>query len=328
MPEIQKKLGELQKKLIPLKKKIIPLENEKEKLIHVSDKLKEINDELDNLRENHDKFQKNEKIAKNMQNIKSDLEKCKKKLLGIDSSLKKQTEVNKILIGQFNEEEYKKIDAKLRNLEETKGNLKNQVLDAKNNLAEATEKLKTLKETEEELSLVLNNIDALKFMKNFTKIIRNYFDGAGPKITEVLLANINVEATSHYRNIMDNPNVILEWEHDYQIKIKSSENEKEFYQLSGGEQMAAALAIRLAILKVLSNAEFAFFDEPTMNLDPNKRENLGKIIQRIKGFKQFFVISHDDTFEENVENVIKFSKDENEITRVDFITKTKDLELV
>ncbi len=328
LPELQEKLGELQKKFIPLRKKLIPLEKEKKKLIHVPDELKEINDELDKLRENHDKFQKNEIIAKNMQNIKLDLEKCKAKLSGVETSLKKQTAENRILIRQFNEEEFKKIDNKLRNLEEAKGNLKNQVLDAKNNLAEAKEKLKALKETEEELTLVLNNIDALKFMKNFTKIIRNYFDGAGPKITEILLANINIEATSHYRNIMDNPNVILEWEHDYQIKIKSSENEKEFHQLSGGEQMAAALAIRLAILKVLSNAEFAFFDEPTMNLDSNKRENLGKIIQRIKGFKQFFVISHDDTFEENVENVIKFSKDEKEITRVDFISKTKDLELV
>ena len=165
-------------------------------------------------------------------------------------------------------------------------------------------------------------------MKNFTKTIRNYFDGTGPKVTEVLLANINVEATSHYRNIMDDPNVLLEWEQDYQVKVKTSENEKEFPQLSGGEQMAAALAIRLAILKVLSNAEFAFFDEPTMNLDPTKRENLGKIIQRIKGFKQFFVISHDDTFEENVDNVIEFSKDENELTKVDFITKSRDPELV
>ena len=328
LPSLQKKLEALQKEFTPLIKKLTPLEKEKEELIYIPAKLKEINDELDKLRENHDKYKMNEKIAKNMQNIKSDLKRCRKKLSDVELSIKKHTEENKILSGQFNEEEFKKIEKKSPYLEEAKGNLKNQVLDAKNNLAEAEEKLKALKETEEKLILILDDIDALKFMKNFTKIIRNYFDGTGPKVTEVLLANINVEATSHYRNIMDDPNVILEWEQDYLVKVKTSENEKEFHQLSGGEQMAAALAIRLAILKVLSNAEFAFFDEPTMNLDPSKRENLGKIIQRIKGFKQFFVISHDDTFEENVDNVIKFSKDENELTKVDFIAKSKDLELV
>ncbi len=328
LPEFQKKLEELQKKFRPLRKKLTHLEKEKEKLIYVPDKFKEINDELDLLRENHDRYQANEKMAKNLQNIKSDLEECKKILLKIEPSIKKQTREYKMLSEQFNVKEFEKIEAKLPNFEEAKGNLKNQVLDSKNNLAEAEVKLKALKETEKELTLVLNDIEALKFMKNLTKIIRNYFDGAGPKVTEVLLANINVEATNHYRDIMEDPNVILEWEQDYQVKIKISENEKEFYQLSGGEQMVAALAIRLAILKVLSNAEFAFFDEPTMNLDPNKRENLGKIIQRIKGFKQFFVISHDDTFEENVDNIIEFSKDENEITKVDFITKSRDLDLV
>ncbi len=325
LPEFQIKLEELQKQLVPLRKKLTPLEKEREKLIHVPEKLKEFNDELDKLRENHDKYQMNKGIARNLQNIKSDLEKCKTKLSEVDLLLKNQTKENKLLSEQFNEKEFAVIKSKLLKLEEAKGNLKNQVLDAVENLADAEEKLKVLKETEEELALVLSNIEALIFMKNFTKIIRNYFDNAGPKISEVLLVNINIEATSHYRNIMDDPNVILEWEQDYQIKVKTSENEKVFHQLSGGEQMASALAIRLAILKVLSNAEFAFFDEPTMNLDPNKRENLGKIIQRIKGFKQFFVISHDDTFEEYVENVIEFSKDEKEITKVDFITKNKDL---
>ena len=97
-------------------------------------------------------------------------------------------------------------------------------------------------------------------------------------------------------------------------------NEKDFLQLSGGEQMSAALAVRLAILKILTNADFAFFDEPRTNLDKEKRTNLAKAIQNIKGFKQLFVISHDDTFEENAENIIKFTKDENEVTHVQYLS--------
>ena len=84
--------------------------------------------------------------------------------------------------------------------------------------------------------------------------------------------------------------------------------------------MAAALAIRLAILKILTNADFAFFDEPTTNLDKDERNNLAKCIQNIKGFRQIFVISHDDTFEENAENIIKFTKDDDEITHVQFLS--------
>ena len=84
--------------------------------------------------------------------------------------------------------------------------------------------------------------------------------------------------------------------------------------------MSAALAIRLAILKVLTKANFAFFDEPTTNLDEGTRRNLSKYIYNIKGFEQLFVISHDDSFKRHSEYIVKFTKDENEITHVEYLT--------
>ncbi|HYP49740.1 MAG TPA: hypothetical protein VEQ34_02275, partial [Pyrinomonadaceae bacterium] len=45
----------------------------------------------------------------------------------------------------------------------------------------------------------------------------------------------------------------------------------------------------------------AFFDEPTTNLDRERRERLAQQIGQIRNFDQLFVISHDDTFEENVD---------------------------
>jgi len=68
--------------------------------------------------------------------------------------------------------------------------------------------------------------------------------------------------------------------------------------------MAAALSVRLAILKQLSDIRLAFFDEPTTNMDAVRRENLAQQISQIKNFDQLFVISHDDTFEGYVDNVI------------------------
>ena len=156
-------------------------------------------------------------------------------------------------------------------------------------------------------------------MINLLTNIRNWYDQALPKITEALLNKVNQLASEIFRDIMDLESVRLKWEKDFNVKLITTQNEKDFNQLSGGEQMAASLAIRLAILKLLTNADFAFFDEPTTNLDDETRNNLAKCIQNIKGFKQIFVISHDDTFEENADNVIKFSKDENEITYVKYL---------
>jgi exonuclease SbcC len=51
----------------------------------------------------------------------------------------------------------------------------------------------------------------------------------------------------------------------------------------------------------LSDVRVAFFDEPTTNLDRERRERLAQQIGQIRNFDQLFVISHDDTFEENVD---------------------------
>ena len=71
--------------------------------------------------------------------------------------------------------------------------------------------------------------------------------------------------------------------------------------------MAAALSVRLALLKQLSDIRLAFFDEPTTNMDAERRERLAEQISQItekQTFDQLFVISHDDTFSGFVDNEI------------------------
>jgi len=80
--------------------------------------------------------------------------------------------------------------------------------------------------------------------------------------------------------------------------------------------MVAALAVRLALLREMSDIRIAFFDEPTAHLDDERRDNLATQITQIKGFHQLFVISHDDTFERETHHVLRVSK-ENGVSRVE-----------
>jgi len=104
----------------------------------------------------------------------------------------------------------------------------------------------------------------------------------------------------------------LQWSDDYGITVIEGGEKKVFQQLSGGEKMGAALALRLSLLKMLSNSDFVFLDEPTQNMDEIRRENLSEQIMNIKGFKQVFVISHDDAFNEKYGNVIRIEKVDGE----------------
>jgi exonuclease SbcC len=131
---------------------------------------------------------------------------------------------------------------------------------------------------------------------------------AGPKVTQALVKVISAQAARLYADIMADRSARLDWTEDYEIILKSDGRERGFQQLSGGEQMAAALAVRLALLKEVSAIDLAFFDEPTANLDDRRRDNLAEQILNVQGFSQLFVISHDDTFEQDTDHVVRVVK--------------------
>lgn len=137
---------------------------------------------------------------------------------------------------------------------------------------------------------------------------RNTIKEAGPNILRAQLRAISIEANRIFGEILGDRSSELAWEADYDIVLRRDGRERTFAQLSGGEQMSAALAVRLALLRRLSRLDIAFFDEPTQNMDGERRGNLAEQIRRVRGFDQLLVISHDDTFEQGLDGVIYLEK--------------------
>jgi DNA repair protein SbcC/Rad50 len=137
-----------------------------------------------------------------------------------------------------------------------------------------------------------------------TDFIRDTLRKAGPLVTESYLYNISIEANQLFREITGEGGRALRWSKDYDIVLEEEGYDRPFVSLSGGEQMVAALSVRLALLKQLSDIRVAFFDEPTVNMDAERRERLAQQIGQVRDFDQLFVISHDDTFEQTVDHVV------------------------
>src|SRR5258708_6824794 len=127
-------------------------------------------------------------------------------------------------------------------------------------------------------------------------------------MTRRLLGSISRLATSINAEILNQGGVEVEWTGDYDIVTRRQGETRGFAQLSGGEQMAAALAVRMAAMRLLSNVRVAFLDEPTAHLDQSRRANLGDQVQRLQGFDQLVVISHDDTFDGLFGHVVRVDK--------------------
>ena len=140
------------------------------------------------------------------------------------------------------------------------------------------------------------------------RFLRSVVQEAGPHVTKALVQQISYSANQLFGQIMEDYTRTLRWEEDYGIILEVDGRDRTYSQLSGGEQMSAALAVRLALLQEMSSIGVAFFDEPTTNLDETRRGALARQIVGVRGFEQLFIISHDDSFEQATEKLIRVEK--------------------
>jgi exonuclease SbcC len=151
-------------------------------------------------------------------------------------------------------------------------------------------------------------------LNNKYKLYRTIFNNLPKELSKQIRKYISMFASNLYRKI-SNENVRIEILDDYEVILVDcieQSKQKTLSQLSGGEQMSVAIAIRLAMLKQITNVRFYFMDEPTVNLDTERRTMVGEVVKDIsQELRQLFVISHDDTFEAITDNNIKIIKNNN-----------------
>jgi exonuclease SbcC len=154
----------------------------------------------------------------------------------------------------------------------------------------------------------LAEAERLQGLQEVLAYARKTLKEAQAPVTEALLYGVSQEARSIFSDIVDDHSARLQWTPEYEVQLERGSERLVFNQMSGGEQMSAALAVRLALLKTLSDIDIAFLDEPTQNMDETRRSNLAAQVREVKGFEQLFVISHDDTFERQVSHAVVVRK--------------------
>ncbi len=204
----------------------------------------------------------------------------------------------------YDEEQHRSLATRLEQLHERVATLNSELNAALARVKELIAEIDRLAEVRERLVRLEWSRGRYNQVLALSDFIRDVLKKAVPYITEAHLQSISIEANQLYRDITGNPMVSLRWDPGYEIILEEDGHERAFASLSGGEQMAAALAVRLALLKELSDMRIAFFDEPTTNMDEERRRNLAQQIGRIKDFDQLFVISHDDAFEGFTDQVV------------------------
>ena len=106
----------------------------------------------------------------------------------------------------------------------------------------------------------------------------------------------------------------IKLDEDYNISVIGPLGVQDIDQISGGERVALAIALRLAIAQVLSGRiETLIMDEPTTHLDEERRKELVNILNSFfreggRIIPQMLIITHHSEIEEVADTIYSVKK--------------------
>lgn len=297
-----------------ISEKISLLEFDSQSYQSVKQKSEEIKIELENLNPFYKDYIQNlksseqvEAIQLNIMNDSEILNKIEKDLLELQFKLE---ELNKI----YNESLYITKSDEYEKYKEQLSLKSNEIAGLRTEIKLLEERIELNNRNISQISELNKICLILEQKRNLTLQLRENMKLMGQMIANKLLIMIQTVATENYRLISGRMESII-WKSDlnsndaYQVSIKTlSGIKRNFELLSGGEQMMVAISLRAAMNSLLTNSKFVIFDEPTVNLDSEKRKALSEsLFVILKSLDQAIIVTHDDTFKEMAQNIIELN---------------------
>lgn len=278
------------------------------------DRVKEVIDETEDA---HTKYVKKEDEAAKLPDRRQEVEDEQEKLEVLKSERDDVEDRVESLQDEFDAEQLNEVQEELDGLNTQDAKTEQKLDDAQGDLEEAREQLDELEEQQERKQDLEDEIVELERDQEFARWARNSLQQGAEDLRDLITSEIGDRANAIFQQLRGNPTETLVWDKTYNLRVRVRGQNKPFDTLSGGEKMAAALSVRLAILEQLASLGVAFLDEPTANLDQQKKQNLVNQLDDLDQLNQLMVVSHDRTFESMTERTIELEKDEDrEVTRV------------
>lgn len=292
-----------------LKKEIARLENELKGLDKelVENKVRELEEKKKILEEKKRKKSILEKDLQDLSNLEKEIKELEDKIIGIKFDEKEYNELkNKkeslLKEIQYKENEKSRLEGELNTLKSDIEKLENEIenyklqLKDKDKIENGIKKIEKIREALGEKRLQRYIIMTVK------QIIENNLNDIISKF-DLSIKNVEIDI-SPTKSKSSKSDIIVYTNSGDKLLVPS---------LSGGEKIALALALRLAIAKsLMSNTNFFVLDEPTIHLDAQRRQYLIDLIRSLKdAVPQIIIVTHDEEVLSAGDYVIRVEKSGN-----------------
>ncbi|WP_335971171.1 SMC family ATPase [Fusobacterium polymorphum] len=271
--------------------------------------IKTFENKLDDLKNPYNEYLKNNVLAEDLENLLLKVNKNIKELYSLraDKNLLKEKvsdleeKIKNIKIDEL-KEKYDTIKEELNEINKKLGSSQEKI----ENYKKILEKISSQEERQKKLLIEFKKLEN-KFNK--ASLIRNEVGQMGRAISKYMLSGISNIASLNFNKITGRTERI-EWSNEekdkYAVYLVGHERKIAFEQLSGGEQVSVAIAIRGTMTEYFTNSKFMILDEPTNNLDTERKKLLAEYMGEIlNNLEQSIIVTHDDTFREMAEKIIE-----------------------
>ncbi len=207
-----------------------------------------------------------------------------------------------------------------------KNKISSEYMDLQNQKAIIEKSISDLEHENMEFNNILNELSlASSFISDLEKIRSMVFnrDGVVASSLRTWALDLISKRSSDYINTFNvgiSKISLIEKPREIKILCYGKRGDMDIISLSGGEKVAVSLALRMGIAYLMgsSKIDFIILDEPTTNLDEERRRSFVNIISNMfsKGvgpLSQIIIITHDEEIFENseIEQIYKFSMGSN-----------------
>jgi DNA repair protein SbcC/Rad50 len=283
----------------------------------LDDRIKGAAEELTRYQSDRDSFIANQKAAEELEKRQETLAKYQVRLQALEADMVARTEEQRELLEGYQAELHESAKKEREQLVSSLATLQAEIVALTEGVSRLQGEIAALTLLSGEIDRKLAALDELREQGTLVKFLRTQvFKNVSSQLSERFREEISFRADRIYRSIAESDEELF-WGENYQIVLKDMADgvirERSDDQLSGGQMMSAVVALRLALLQTIG-ARIAFFDEPTSNLDAERRENLARAFRAIDvgqeevtehWYDQLFLVSHDVSFTEITDQTIQ-----------------------
>jgi len=206
----------------------------------------------------------------------------------------------------YNEEIHQDKRREYESLLKERSDIHGDVREIEVEIKKLSERIKDLKEEINRLQSSREKCEKLEQFVNSLKKIRDLFYRDGP-LQNSIRSDAAMRIENNARKLLQEfnlPFIDVSVDKDFNIVVYGRDGVQTLDTLSGGEKVAVALVIRLAIAAALTGEalELMIMDEPTIHLDTDRRRELVNLLKNFrKGghmISQLIIVSHDRELEE------------------------------